>query len=151
MPAADVLRSSALFRGFTETGVQIFAAIASERTYPAGTPLFVENMVGDGAILIGGGQVRLSARNAAGEDAPLGDVGPGTALGAISLVSQGPRMCSATALTEVTAAEIRQGDFQRLLAQKPQACLKLLMNVLGDVGQRLQDSRDLFRTLAARR
>ena len=51
MTAHDVLQRSSLFKDFTETGLKIFAAIAVQRTVAAGTPLFVENMVGAGALV----------------------------------------------------------------------------------------------------
>jgi CRP/FNR family cyclic AMP-dependent transcriptional regulator len=151
MAAADVLRASVLLRGFTETGIQILAGIGIERSFPAGTPLFVENMVADSLLLIGGGQVRLSARSGAGDDVPLGEVGAGDCLGAVSLIMQGSRLCSAVAATTVNAVEIRHADFQRLLGQKPQACLKLLMNIIADFGQRLQENRDNLRLLLGRK
>ena len=151
MAIADVLRGSALFRGFTETGIQILAGIGVERSFAAGSPVFVEEAVSDALIVIGDGQVRLTAKSASGEPVPVGEAGPGDALGALSLVSPARRMCSATAASRVSAVEIRHADFQRLLGQKPQACLKLLMNVVSDFGQRLQDNRDGLRSLVGRR
>ena len=151
MAAVDVLRASALFRGFTETGIQILAGIAIDRAFPTGTPLFVEDAVSDTLILIAEGQVRLSARSASGEAVLLGKLGPGHALGALSLITQGRRMCSAIAASRVSAVEIRHGDFQQLLGKKPQACLKLLMNIVGDLGHRLQDNRESLRSLLEKR
>lgn len=151
MAITDVLRGSALFRGFTETGIQILAGIAVERAFAAGSPVFVEEAVSDALIVIGDGQVRLTAKSASGEPVALGEAGPGDALGALSLVSPARRMCSAVAASRVSAVEIRHADFQRLLGQKPQACLKLLMNVVSDFGHRLQDNRDGLRSLVGKR
>ena len=41
MTAVEALGKASLFREFTETGLKIFAAIAVEKTIPAGSPLFV--------------------------------------------------------------------------------------------------------------
>ncbi|MBX5484876.1 MAG: cyclic nucleotide-binding domain-containing protein [Myxococcaceae bacterium] len=147
MAAVDVLRASSLFKGFTDTGLQILAGIASERSFPPGSPLFVENMVADYCLLIGEGTVKLTAKTPQGEDASLGEVGAGDALGALSLIHAGQRMCSATAASHVTAAEIRLADFQKLMAQKPQACLKLLMNIVSDFGGRLNENREQLKAL----
>jgi CRP/FNR family transcriptional regulator, cyclic AMP receptor protein len=147
MASVDVLRASGLFRGFTETGIQILAGIATERSFTTGAPLFVEGSAADSLVLIAEGQVRLSARSHSGEAVLLGKVGPGHSLGALSLMNQGRRMCSAVAASRVSVVEIRQGDFQRLLSKKPQACLKLLMNIVGELGQRLQDNRESLRSL----
>jgi hypothetical protein len=47
----------------------------------------------------------------------------------------------------VSALEIRHGDFQKLLVQKPQACMKLLMAIVTQFGQKIADGRELFKTL----
>lgn len=150
MAVADVLRTCALFKGFTETGITILASVAVERTFPSGSPLFVENMVGDALLIIEQGEVRLSAKGASGEDVPLGVLRAGDSLGELTLITQSQRMCTATARTHVRAVEIRHGDFQRLLQTKPQACLKLLMNIVGDFGQKLQANRESMRSLLGR-
>ena len=140
-----------LFKDFTDTGLQIVASIATERNYPKGVPLFVENMVADSMLIVTAGRVKLTARNEAGEDAVLGpELGPGEMLGELSLIQPGQRMCTATASSGVTAIEVRHADFQRLMAQKPQACLKLLMAVVGTFGQKVQDSRGLLKKLLSK-
>jgi len=140
-----------LFKDFTDTGLQIIAGIATERNYPKGVPLFVENMVADSMLILTAGRVKLTARNGAGGETPLGtELGPGEVLGELSLIQPGQRMCTATAASGVTAIEVRHADFQRLMAQKPQACLKLLMAIVASFGQKVQDSRGVFRQLLPR-
>jgi CRP-like cAMP-binding protein len=151
MAAAEKLKSSALFKGFTDTGIQILAGIAVERAFPGGSPIFVENQVADSMLIVSAGRVRLTARGAGGEEHLLGEAGPGEALGQLSLIDPGQRMCSATAWTNVQALELRSSDFQRLMAQKPQACVKLLMNIVSDFGKRLGDNREALRSLMGRK
>src|SRR4051812_46190047 len=115
MNAAAALKTSPLFKSFTDTGVQIFAGIAVERVFPQGAPLFVEAMVSDSLILIAEGNVKLTAKNKSGEDTTVAELGPGAYLGEVSLLSPGQRLCTATALSPVTAIEIRHADFQKLL------------------------------------
>lgn len=141
------LKACPLFKGFTAAGLQILAAIAVERKFPEGVPLFVENMVGESLIVLAQGRVKLTAKNKAGEQAAVGEVGPGEYLGEISLIRPGQRMCTATALSEVSAVEIRHADFQKLLASKPQACVKLLMGIFSLFGEKLSDNRENLRLL----
>lgn len=150
MATVDALRACALFRGFTDTGLQILAGIAHERLFPKGVPLFVENMVADALIILVDGKVKVSTKNSAGVDVSLGEVGGGDYLGELSLIQPGQRMCSATAATQVLAVELRHADFQRLMAQKPQACLKLLMSICSTFGQKVSDNREAFRALLPR-
>ena len=147
---AAALRACPLFKGFTDTGLSIIASIAQPRAFPRGAALFSENAPGDSLLILTEGTVRLSARSSAGEETTLGDVGPGEPLGELSLVQQGPRLCTATAGTDVLAVEIRHGDFQQLLAAKPQACIKLLMGIVAHVGQKLRDNREAWRSLVGK-
>ena len=147
-PTPDALRSCGLFKDFTDTGLQIISGIATERNYPKGVPLFVENMVADSMLILTAGRVKLTARGTAGEEIALGtELNPGDFMGELSLIQPSQRMCTATASTGVTAIELRHADFQRLLAQKPQACLKLLMAIVGAFGQKVQDSRSALKML----
>lgn len=147
MDAVEALKACPLFKGFTDTGLQILAGVATERTYPKGVPLFVENMVGDSLVILTSGKVRVSAKNPAGDEVVLCELGPGDFLGELALIQQGQRLCTATSISGVNAFEIRHADFQKLLAQKPQACLKLLMNVVSSFGQKILENREAFRSL----
>lgn len=148
-PAA--LKGCPLFKDFTDTGLQIIAGIATERNFPKGVPLFVENMVADSMLILTAGRVKLTARGPGGEEVTLGtEVGPGEVLGELSIIQPSQRMCTATASTGVTAVELRHADFQRLMAQKPQACLKLLMAIVGTFGQKIQDSRNVLKQLLSK-
>lgn len=144
------LKASPLFRGFTDTGLTIIASVCAQRAYPAGTPLFVENMVSDALLVIVDGRVALSAVGPRGEAVSLGEVGHGDWLGELSLITPGQRLCTATALTPVWAYELRHVDFQRLLSQKPQACIKLLMSICTALGQKVIDNKDALKALLAK-
>ena len=149
MDAATALKASPLFQSFTDTGIAILAGICTPRAYPAGTPLFVENMVSDSLLVVAEGRVALSTKSDRG-DLPLGELSFGDWLGELSLINSGQRMCTATAVTSVSAFEIRQADFQRLTVSKPQACMKLLMNICTSFGSKVQANRDALRTLVSR-
>lgn len=149
MTAAEALRACGLLTGFTETGIEILAGICNSRRYPAGALLFAENMVSDSMFIIGEGRVALSTKGDRG-DLSLGELGPGDWLGELSLINPGQRMCSATAATAVTAWEVRQADFNRLVAIKPKACMKLLMSICTQFGLKVAANKDALRSLAAR-
>lgn len=149
MTAAEALRGCGLLSGFTDTGIQILAGICSAKSYPAGSMIFAESMVSDAMIVIGEGKVALSTKGERG-DLPLGELGPGDWLGELSLINPGQRMCTATATAAVTAYEIRQSDFQKLVATKPQACMKLLMAICTQFGAKVAANRDALRSLVAR-
>jgi CRP/FNR family cyclic AMP-dependent transcriptional regulator len=149
MTVIEALQKAPLFREFTETGLKIFAAIAVEKTVPAGSPLFAENMVGESLFIVKSGAVRITHKTADGEK-ELATAGPGDHLGELALLGRGVRLVSAIAATTCEVVEITQRDFVKLQPQKPQACLKLALAIAQDLAQRVADSRDLLRELAAR-
>ena len=150
MAPVAALRACPLFKDFTHTGLQIIAEITEPRTFAKGAALFVENASADSLLIVSSGKVKLSATNPAGEPVAIGEVGPGDCLGELSLIRPGQRLCTATAMLEVTAFEIKQANFHLLFAKKPQACLKLLMGIVSFFGQKVIDSRDAFKSLLAK-
>lgn len=145
------LKSAALFKNFTDTGLQIVASIAQTKRIPPNTPLFVENMLGEGLYVIADGMIRLAVRAPDGRETTLTMLGAGDSLGEAALLRTGPRLCSATAEVASTVLEITRRDIAALQRSKPQACLKLMMGVVDLIGERLQQTDpDLRQFLAWR-
>ncbi len=149
MSVLEALKGSSLFREFTETGLKIFATIAQEKTVPAGSPLFVENMVGDSLFIVKSGTVRVTQRSGAGE-AELAVLGAGEHLGELALLAKSARLVSAVAASECAVVEISQRDFFKLAPEKPQACLKLALAIAADLARQVGESRDALRALVAK-
>ena len=150
MTVVETLQASRLFSEFSETGLNIFAAIASERSVPAGTPIFAENMAGESLFIVRSGAVRITAR-VGGEERTLAVLGPGEHLGELALLARSVRLVSAVADTPCELLEIAQRDFYQLQPQKPQACLKLALAIAADLARRLGEERDALRSLAGTR
>lgn len=149
MTAVEALQRSTLFRDFTDTGLRIFAAVAREKALPAGSPLFVENMVGESLYVVVSGTVRITRRAADGER-ELGVLGPGEHLGALAVLARSIRLVSAVAATPCQVLELTHADFVRLQPEKPQACLKLAVAIATDLATRVAENRDALRELPAR-
>jgi CRP/FNR family transcriptional regulator, cyclic AMP receptor protein len=150
MEVVAALKACPLFKDFTDVGLQIFAAIGIPRAFPKGSALFLENRPGESLFILGEGTVRLSARSPAGEEVMLGEVGTGEPLGELALLQKGDRLCTAIALTDVTAVEIRHPDFLTLTAQKPQACMKLLMGIVTHFGHKVRENRAAMKSLVGK-
>ena len=143
------LKASPLFRGFTETGLQIIASIAHTKSVPPGTPLFVEQMIGESLYVIAQGQVRLAVRGPNGDEVNLTTVSEPESIGEAALLRPGPRQCSAYAVSSTTVIEISRRDVGLLQRTKPQACLKLMMGVVELVGARLRETEGDLRAFLA--
>lgn len=142
MTTAELLARCSLFRDFTETGLHIVASIATERSFPAGSSLFVEGSESDSFFLLRKGTVEISVAARDGQPNRLGVLGEGEFFGEMALVlPNSHRLVSATATTAVEAIEIRQRDFARLQTQKPQACVKLIFAIANSFRAKLIDSK----------
>ncbi len=150
MTALEALARAPLFKDFTETGLRIFAGIVQEKTIPAGSPIFVENMVGESLFIVTSGTVRITQRSGDGER-ELAILGAGEHLGAMSLLGKTVRLVSAIAATPCEVLEIAQRDFAKLQPQKPQACLKLALAIAADLAVNVTENREALRELPARK
>jgi CRP/FNR family cyclic AMP-dependent transcriptional regulator len=145
MTMVEVLQRSTLFREFSETGLKIFASIATEKSIPAGAPLFAENMVGESMFIVRSGTVKITSRDGG---RALAVLGAGEHLGELALLARSVRLVSAVAETPCDLVEISQRDFYRLQPQKPQACLKLALAIAADLARKMAEGRDALRSLA---
>jgi len=144
------LGAAPVFQGFTETGLRIFASITAEKRVPAGSPLFVEGMVGESLFVVVEGTVRLTQKGAEGGDREVGTAGPGDQLGELAVLAPSVRLVTAVAGGDCLVLEITQRDFLRLSPQKPQACLKLATAIAALLARRAADSRELLRDALGR-
>jgi CRP/FNR family cyclic AMP-dependent transcriptional regulator len=150
MTLVEVLQKSTLFRDFSETGLNIFAAVATEKSVPAGAPIFAENMVGESLFIVKSGTVRITSLSG-GAEGSLAILGPGEHLGELALLARSVRLVSAVAETPCELVEITQRDYYRLQPQKPQACLKLALAIASDLAHKLAEGREALRSLVGTR
>jgi len=150
MTKVEALQRSLLFKDFTETGLKIFAEVAQAKAVPAGSPLFVENMVGESLFIVVSGTVKLTQKGADGEK-ELATVGPGEHLGELALLGKSVRLVSAVAATQCEVLEIDHRDFFKKATEKPAACLKLALAIASGLAAKVAENRELVRALASKR
>ena len=110
----DVLRSVPLFADLDERSLQAVAVLAREVSFKAGEIFMLEGEVGDGFFVILDGTVRIDRG-----DRAIRSLTAGGFLGEIALVERRPRTATATAVSDVTALELRHHEFERLLDTMP--------------------------------
>ncbi|MBK8009960.1 MAG: cyclic nucleotide-binding domain-containing protein [Deltaproteobacteria bacterium] len=146
---ASILKACPLLRSFTETGLQIIAAIAEPKQVPAGAPLFVEQMIGDSFFVIVEGLVRLTVRGPNGREVDLVTLGPFESLGEAAILRSGPRLCTAIADIPTRVLEIARRDVAALQRTKPQAALKLMIAVVDRLADRTLEATPDLREFVA--
>lgn len=137
MDVHSALKQNPLLRGFSDDGIRIIQAATMPRQLGPGSPIFVEKMHGESAFLLLDGVVELYLSRPTGEKI-LGLVQAPDHFGDFSLLSPGPRRISARAQSHVHLLEIPRRDFLNLQKQRPQACLKLMVNIIEAFGARTQ-------------
>ncbi len=150
MTKVEALQRSQLFKDFTETGLRIFAELAQAKAIPAGSPIFVENMVGESLFVVVSGTVKLTQKTSDGEK-ELATVGPGEHLGEVALLGRSVRLVSAVAATQCEVLEISHRDFFKKASEKPAACLKLALAIGAGLAAKVAESRDLVSEIVAKR
>ncbi len=143
----DTLKACPLFKGFSESGMNLVARVMRKRLIPAGSPIFVQSMVSDAAFILCKGKVSLSIKPAQGNERIISEINPIEAFGELSLIIGGTRMMTATAGTDCEILEIPRRDFVKLQKQKPQACLKLMLNIIRQFASKTVACRDILTPL----
>ncbi|MFZ9890208.1 MAG: cyclic nucleotide-binding domain-containing protein [Myxococcota bacterium] len=129
MDLSGFLKASPLLSGFSDDGVKIVQSAATLRSVRAGSPIFVEQMQGESLFLIAEGGIELYLSRG-GVDRVLATLEAPEHFGELSLVRPGPRQVSARATVDTRLVEIGRRDFLSLQKQRPQACMKLMLNVM---------------------
>jgi len=112
----DVLRSVPLFADLDERSLQAVAILSREVQVKAGDVFMLEGEIGDGFFVILDGTVRIDRGDPA---RAIRSMTAGGFFGEIALLEQRPRTATATAVSDVTALELRHHEFQRLLDTMP--------------------------------
>jgi NTE family protein len=124
-----------MFAGLSASMQEALARRARVVRVSAGDWLFREGDPGDAMYVVRAGRLQLS--RAADEGASFRELGRGTALGELSLLTSSPRSASVRAARHSELIAIGRDDFQRLLEDAPELALALT-RVLGD---HLRESR----------
>jgi CRP-like cAMP-binding protein len=137
-----------LLRSLGEEKLRLIAFGAERRRFEPGQVLFREDSPADGAFVIAQGTVALSQKSREG-DRHLAQVGPGTLLGELALISPITRSMTAIAEGQVEVMRINRPLFHRMLEEYPEIAetvreritdnLSRLTRELGDIAPRFAD------------
>lgn len=146
--SVEVLKQSALFKDFTQVGLEILARIAKPRIVLAGKPLFIEGQPAQSLVVVGEGRFQIVVKDADGKDTPVASLGPGEHLSEMAILSHARpnvHLCTAVAEVDSKVVEIASSDFLKMMELKPQACIKLLLAAAQQFGQKVSDCREPLR------
>jgi CRP-like cAMP-binding protein len=131
------------------------------RSLAAGEALFHKGEPGDALHIIVKGEVEVFVKDDQGQEQILNRLGPGCALGEMSIINEEPRTASVTALSPVEVLRLSRHDFLEVLSHQPASLLDSLREVADRLRLRYLDilkglplfvslSDDLLAELAAK-
>jgi CRP-like cAMP-binding protein len=120
----DHLAGISLFSGLSRKELQQVARASDEVTVQAGHQLVRQGDVGREMFVLVEGTATVE-RN----DATIGTLGPGSAVGELSLLDKGPRTASVTADTDCTVLVLGAREFGGILDEVPGLAHKVMASL----------------------
>lgn len=110
----DLIKSVSLFSGMGRRELEQVAQLLDEVEVPAGKVLMRQGEVGNDMFVIARGRVSVERNGTL-----IAERGPGTAMGEMSLLSEGPRNATVTAMEPSTLLYAAHREFHSLMDQHP--------------------------------
>lgn len=147
----EIIQHIDLFDDFDEDELAHLAAYMECYRAPAGSEIIREADPGDFMLMIIEGTVEIMRKDTTGVPARIGNAGPGKTLGEMSLIDGEPRFASCIATSELVFAVLDRARLTHLIADEPRIGVKILMELLMLLNQRLRVvSKQLMQCLEKR-
>ena len=124
----DRLKTFSLMASFTDEDREALADLIDERKVAKGRRIFSEGTEAEGMVLVAAGSVRIESRRTGASEVIEGPV----ALGALSLVSVGPRECTVVAASTCEVLLLPRTSFRRLVDDYPRTACRLIEGMLDE-------------------
>lgn len=148
----EIIQTISLFEDFEPADLECLAQYMRCYRAPAGAEIIHEGDNGDFMVLILDGVCEILKTDVRGLPAQIATVGPGKTLGEMSLIDGEPRFASCVAVNDVEFAVLDRDSLSRMIASQPLIGVKLMMEFLMLMNQRLRNvSAQLMDCLESRR
>lgn len=134
----DIIEHIRLFEDLDEDEIAHIARHLLCYRAPAGAEIIHEGDNGDFMILLLEGSMEITRQDANGMPVLIGQAGPGKTLGEMSLIDGEPRFASCVSAEPVLIGVIDRDGLSRIIADNPRLGVKLLMQMLILLNQRLR-------------
>jgi CRP/FNR family cyclic AMP-dependent transcriptional regulator len=122
----EILARVGFLQGVEPTAVAALSARLHLTEFPCGHTLFAQGEPGDRLYIIISGKVKIGRRVPDGRGHLLSIMGPSDMVGDLSTFDPGPRMSTATTITEVRAASMNREALRDWTAERPEIAERLL-------------------------
>lgn len=122
----DVLANAGLFQGVDKLAADALAAQCEFIDIPRGRIVFHEGEPGDSLYIVLSGKVKLGRHSSDGRENVVAILGPSDQFGELSLFDPGPRMSTATAVTDARLAVVSKLALRSWITSRPEIAERLL-------------------------
>jgi CRP/FNR family transcriptional regulator, cyclic AMP receptor protein len=134
----DIIEHIRLFEDFERAEIERLASYMRCYRADIGIEIIREDELGDCMLLLLEGSVEILKRDRQGLPQRLAVDGPGKTLGEMSLIDGEPRFASCITLAPTLFAVLDRDNLTRLVAEEPKIGVKILMELLMLLNQRLR-------------
>jgi len=134
--AAELFRSSELFRGLTPEKVREIIHVSEHRRLPAGECLFRQGDASEALYVIESGTVEVRSHTDVGEEVVLAELGSGSVVGEMSIIGGGARSATVEATEAVELFRLSREAFQSLRSQDRPAAYTIIVRLTKTLGER---------------
>lgn len=126
MKKEEIIRTTSLFEGLTESEIKAVSELIFEKRFGKGETIFFEGDEADGFHLVSSGQIKVFKMNPMGKEHILHIFGPGEPVGEVPVFSRQPFPATAEALIKSTTYYFPRNDFVALIEKNPSIALNML-------------------------
>ena len=120
------LDDAAIFRGMDGSSLAAMTSRLPAVRYPAGHVIFADGDTADCLYIVDSGKVKICCGSQDGRQQLFTVAGPSDVFGDLSIFDPAPRSSTATAMTDVQAAQMDHDAVRRWLIERPEMTERLL-------------------------
>jgi uncharacterized membrane protein len=129
------LAAISLFKDLSPEALKKMSGLLENVTYPAGATIFRQRDRGDALYVVHSGKVRIWVHDEDSRDVTLAELDAGDFFGEMSVLDDGERSASASAIEDVVLHRLSRADFQEFILGHPQAALEVMRGIAGRLRQ----------------
>jgi len=135
-----------LFRSMDDDERRALAAVMDLRAYQAGQVVFQQGEEGDSLLCVVSGQLDTLVKDNAGQEIVLTELGPGDAVGEMSMLDGRPRSATVRCVEDARVLVLERDELLALLPRAPH----LALDMMAQMAARARRVDDLLRSRVSR-
>lgn len=133
----EMLKEAVLFKGLSDSELDIISKKVFLKPYKKGSTLFVEGMPGEVLYIVAEGSIDIIKKTKDG-DKVIANLGKGEIVGEMSIIDSGARTATGKTGEDSKLIVVTKNSFMEMLDSDPAITAKILMSLLRIINRRLR-------------